>query len=305
MISTEFEERLRAEMRHATTGVSVPSGLVRKARRARRRRIVCRAGAASAAAAVAVAAAVIVTNGTTGASRDSGTYTTAYVVKHVTSALDAVNKIASVRFAPSPGIAPLDLWVYDGPRGLAYRAEYFDPNSGQLLLEVGITATPANYQTWINVNPLRNTWSEQSFQRPKPSGTGCGTPLPTSLDSFPEIAAGLREYLACGTLRYQGKQHVDGISALRLVSVQNQRRGKTLTTLTTTIWVDPATYLPVRVTYQDRFTTQQTRPMVSVPTRFDIRWLPPTRANLALVTVRIPPGFTQVHIHCAKGCTTT
>ena len=25
------------------------------------------------------------------------------------------------------------------------------------------------------------------------------------------------------------------------------------------------------------------------------RWLPPTRANLALLTVRIPPGFTQVH----------
>jgi hypothetical protein len=27
VISTEFEERLRAEMRHATTGVSAPSGL--------------------------------------------------------------------------------------------------------------------------------------------------------------------------------------------------------------------------------------------------------------------------------------
>ncbi len=293
MISTEFEERLRAEMRHATTGVSAPSGLVRKARRDRRRRIACRAGAAFAAAAV-VAAAVIVSNGTTGASRDSGTYTTAYVVRHVTSALDAVNEIASVHLAAPPGMAPLDLWVHDGPRGLAYRAEYFDPASGQLILEVGITATPADYQTWINVDPINGTWSRQSFQRPKPSGTGCGTPLPTSLDSFPEIAAGLREYLACGTLSYEGKQHVDGVNALKLVSVQNQRRGKTLTTLTTTIWVDPATYLPVRVTYQDRFTTQGTRPMVSVPMRFDIRWLPPTSANLALLTVRIPPGFTQV-----------
>jgi hypothetical protein len=305
VISTEFEERLREQLRHATTGISVPSGLVRRARRARRRRIVFRAGAASAAVAVAVTAAVIVSNGTTGASLDSGTYTTAYVVKHVKSALNAVNEIAYVHFTPSPGMAALDLWVHDGPRGLAYRAQYFDTNGGQLFLEVGITATPTNYETWINVNPLRNTWTEQSYQGPKPTGTGCGTPLPTSLDSFPEIAAGLREYLACGTLSYQGKQHVDGINALKLVSVQRQRRGKTLTTLTTTIWVDPATYLPVRVTYQSRWTTQRTRPMVSVPTRFDIRWLPPTRANLALLTVRIPAGFTRVPIRCGAGCLVT
>ena len=295
MITTEFEERLREEMRHATTGVSVPSGLVRRARRARRRRITARASAASAAAAVAVAAAVIVSNGTTGASRDSGTYTTAYVVKHVTWALHAVNEIASVRLAPSLGEAPLDLWVRDGPRGVAYRAEYFDSSSGELILEVGMTATPANYQTWINVNPLRGTWSEQSFQRPKPSGTGCGTPMPTGLDSFPEVAAGLREYLACGTLSYEGKQQVDGVDALKLVSVQHQHQGKTLTTLTTTIWVDPGTYLPVRVTYQVRFTAPGNHPMVSVPQRFDMRWLPPTRANLALLTVRIPPGFTRVY----------
>ena len=305
MISTEFEERLREQMRHATTGVSVPSGLVRRARRARRRRSVFRTGAACAAAAVAVAAAVIVSNGTTGASRDSGTYTTAYVVTHVKSALDAVNEIAYVHFTPSLGMAALDLWVHDGPRGLAYRAEYFDADDGQLILEVGITATPTNYETWINVNPTNDTWTRQSYQGPKPSGTGCGTPLPTSLDSFPEIAAGLREYLACGTLSYVGKQHVDGIDALKLVSVEHQRRGKTLTNLTTTIWVDPATYLPVRVTYQTRVTTQGTRPMVSVPTRFDIQWLPPTSANLALLRVRIPAGYTQAHIHCQHGCHTT
>jgi hypothetical protein len=38
------------------------------------------------------------------------------------------------------------------------------------------------------------------------------------------------------------------------------------------------------------------RPIVSVPMSFDFRWLPPTSANLALLTVRIPPGFTQVRV---------
>ena len=150
MISTEFEERLREEMRHATSGISAPSGLVRRARRDRRRRIVSRASAAFAAAAVAVAGAVIVSNGTTGASRDSGTYTTAYVVKHVESAVDAVNEIAYMHFT-APYVAPMDIWVYDGPQGQASRAEYFDPRSGQLFQEFGMTATPTNYETYINV----------------------------------------------------------------------------------------------------------------------------------------------------------
>jgi hypothetical protein len=299
VISTEFEERLREEMRHATTGVSAPSGLVRRARRARRRRIVSRASAASAAAAVAVAGAVIVSNGTTGASRDSGAYTTAYVVTHVDSALDAVNKIAYMHFT-SPALAPMDVWAYDGPQGQASRAEYFSPLGGQFFQEVGMTATPTNYQTYILVDPIHKTWSKQSYQGPKPSERGCGFSQPAGWGTFPEIAAGLRKDLACGALSSEGMQQVDGVNALKLISVQRSRFGpKTLGTITTIIWVDPATYLPVRLT------TQWTRPMVSVPMRYDFRWLPPTSANLALLTVRIPPGFTQVHIHCTKtGCIT-
>jgi hypothetical protein len=299
VISTEFEERLREEMRHATAGVSAPSGLVRKARRDRRRRIMFRATAVSAAAAVAVAGAVIVSNGTTGAFRDSGIYTTAYVVKHVNSALAAVNEIAYMHYT-SHFLASMDIWAYDGPRGQAYRAEYFSPIDGQLFQEVGMTATPANYQTYISVLLIHKTWSKQSYQRPQPSETGCGLSQPMGWLTFPQIAAGLREDLACGALSSEGMQQVDGVNTLKLVSVQRSRIGpKTLATIATTIWVDPATYLPVRLT------TQWTRPIVSVPTTYDFRWLPPTSANLALLKVRIPPGFTQVHTHCTKTrCTT-
>ena len=290
MISTEFEQRLREGMRHATTGVSAPSGLVRKARRARRRRIVCRASA-SAVAAVAVAAALIVSNGTTGAPRDSGTYTAAYVVKHVESALDAMKEIAYMHLT-SDGVAPMDIWAYDGPKGQVFRAEYFDRGDGEPLLEVWMTATPANYQTWTDVYFSAGTWSRQSYQKPRPSQAGCSFSLPTTWATYPEVAAGLREDLACGALSSEGMQQVDGINALKLVSVQRSRLGpkRTLSSITTTIWVDPTTYLPVRLT------TQWTRPIVSVPMTLDFRWLPPTRANLALLTLRIPPGFTQVHL---------
>ena len=152
-----------------------------------------------------------------------------------------------------------------------------------------MTATPANYQTYIAVYFDNKTWSKQSYQRPKPSKTGCGFSLPASWATYPEIAAGLRKDLACGALSSEGMQQVDGVNALKLVSVQHSRFGpkRTPATTVTIIWVNPATYLPVRLT------TQQTRPEVSVPMRLDFRWLPPTRANLALLTVRIPPGFTR------------
>jgi len=289
VIGTEFEERLRAEMRHATTGISAPSGLVRRARRDRRRRIVSRVSAASAAAAVAVAGAVILSNGTTGASRDSGTYTTAYVVKHVESALDAANEIAYMHVT-SRVASPVDIWAYDRPQGQAYRAEYFDLRSGELYWEVGMTATPANYQTYINVYHDNKTWSKQTYQGAKPREKSCGFSLPPTWGTYPEIAAGLHQDLTCGALGSEGIQQVDGVDALKLVSVQHARFGpkRTPATTVTIIWVDPATYLPVRLT------TQQTRPAASVPMRVDFRWLPPTSANLALLTVRIPPGYTQV-----------
>ena len=289
MISTEFEERLRAEMRHATTGVSAPSSLVRRARRARRWRIVSRASAASAAAAVTVAGAVIVSNATTGSSRDSGTYTTAYVVKHVESALNALNEIAYIHVT-SRVAASMNIWAYDRPQGQAYRAEYFDLRSGELFEEVGMTATPTNYQTYIAVYFFDKTWSKQTYQGAKPREKSCGFSLPPTWGTYPGIAAGLHQDLACGALNSEGMQQVDGVNALKLVSVQHSRFGpkRTPATTVTIIWVDPATYLPVRLT------TQQTRPEASVPMRLDFRWLPPTRANLALLTVRIPAGYTQV-----------
>jgi hypothetical protein len=291
VIDNEFEKQLREEMRHANSWLAVPSGLVRKARRDRRRRIVSRASAASVAAAVAVAGAVILSNGTTGASRDSGTYTTAYVVKHLESAVNAVNKIAYMHDASqdtSTDVSPMDVWAYDGPQGQAFRVEVFSPFGGQLNENVGTTLTPTNYATYTDVDPVHKTWSQQqAYQRPEPIETGCGLSQVTSWSSYPEMAAGLREDLACGALTSEGMQRVDGVNALKLVSVQRTR--------TTTIWVDPATYLPVRLT------TQWTGVPKSVPWSFDFQWLPPTSANLALLKVQIPPGYTRVYIHCTKG----
>jgi hypothetical protein len=63
-------------------------------------------------------------------------------------------------------------------------------------------------------------------------------------------------------------------------------------TVTTTLWVDPASYLPGRWA-QDGNVTGRTG-MVVPSVDEDVEWLSPTSANLAPLTVPVPPGFRQV-----------
>ena len=60
-----------------------------------------------------------------------------------------------------------------------------------------------------------------------------------------------------------------------------------------TLYVDPATYLPVRIiSATSTFGGPRARYIVARMT--DVRWLKPTAANIAKATVTIPPGFRQV-----------
>ena len=77
-----------------------------------------------------------------------------------------------------------------------------------------------------------------------------------------------------------GRQWIDGIHTIKIAGVGPMR--------IQTFWVDPATYLPVRV-------------RVAWPARDgggrevgDFRWLTPTRAHLAMLEVPVPSAFRRV-----------
>jgi len=291
VISTEFEDRLREEMRYATADVPAPAGLVRRARRSRRRRLAVRTTAAAATAA-AVAAAVIVSNGAAGA---PGIYTTGYVVRHVESALDTAAAAHDIAYLRSVN-GSMRAWLYDGPQGPTERSESFSP-SGQLRTEVGTTVTPAGLEHQTVVDFGTRTWWRQSLQEwmPPAGQPSCSFPLYLNLRTLPVLTTDIRNALACGELTNAGTVRVDGITALKLVSVRTLavtvlNQGPPFpATLDWTLWVDPASYLPVRFGY----VSTDPRLKDGQP-GFDIRWLPPTSANLAQLTMTIPPGFTQV-----------
>jgi hypothetical protein len=71
-----------------------------------------------------------------------------------------------------------------------------------------------------------------------------------------------------------GRVPVDGAAAIKLTGTRR------LTSMPLTVYVSPATYLLVRV--------------VIGGLGQDYRWLAPTAANLAMLKVRIPPGFRRV-----------
>ena len=99
----------------------------------------------------------------------------------------------------------------------------------------------------------------------------------------------LSKAVSCGLFLLDGRQQVDGVDALKVVSKPGdapQARE--------TLWVDPVTYLPVRVDVA--FPATHGSPSLL---QYDYHWLQPTRASRAALraAVRgaaIPPGFRKL-----------
>jgi hypothetical protein len=304
-MNTDVEELLRDGMERFTSDLRAPADLAYRAeqRRRRRRRAVRSAGGAAALTAGAAALAVIMVPAAIGLGPGAGAAVdAAYVVKHVSSALNVAEPgdIAQMTITTTgtgfPGQAATttaEEWSY----GNQWRAiTYSSP--GHPAYDEGTNAS----SVYTLVSYLTKTWARESgVGQPLPSGFtatkhGCtpaftGVPLlfrfglpglGRTASSLPStVATALRTAVACGSLEAAGHQEVDGVNAIELKS----RAGSFMPE---TIWVNPSTYLPVRVVVQ---------PSPGGPglkQTADISWLPATTQNLAKLTVPVPAGFRQV-----------
>jgi hypothetical protein len=109
----------------------------------------------------------------------------------------------------------------------------------------------------------------QAPRQPAPSGCG-----PAVIIGPGGWSAFIRSELTCGEYLIDGRQWLDGIDAIKMTG------NKGLDAM----WVNPATYLPLRVI----FTFGRER----IQTEF--RWLRPTPASLAQLGLTVPAGFRQV-----------
>lgn len=298
-MNTDITDRLRSQM--AQVRVQVPPGLARQAYLGyRRRRLAGRAAVAGGAAAV-IAAGTAVAAGVTRAEPPIAAQTTAYVVSHLRSALAATRTIAfaSTR-TDAPGSADnggVELtWAY-GSR-LRFLSE---SASGTKLQDTGFSEDRGKDAT-ISVDYRSRTWYRAHNLDGLPVTPDLcgrthivgGVPMAgTATDLMSVIKSGLR----CGVLRVSGHQVVDGVDAIKL-TVDFKFAAPQI------IWVNPRTFLPMQtVTYPGIYvaaagTGVHGKPLRLVPVKEErtrLTWLSPTPANLARLTVPIPPGFRQIN----------
>lgn len=285
-------------MEHATAGIAVPGGLARRAARHRRRRIVTRATAAAGTAVVLAGAAIAAT--TAAAPRDGGTIASARLVSDIRSALGAAATDDVVRVRASNG--QTDLWYYRSAREILMRTEAFSA-SGQPSLDRGYTVTSTSL-TATSVSFQAKNWSTWTVKadllrqigRPGLHDTCVAAAICLSFTQDPAtLTADIREALSNGKLTRDGTEDIDGVDTIKLVSVRNKPQASADATflVATTLWVNPATYLPVRLQINTTVTLPDGHTSHAVFSS-DVSWLPPTSANLANIRVPIPPRFTQV-----------
>jgi len=269
----ELTDLLRAGMERVPA--SVPPGLARHAyQRYRKRRT--RTRAAAVAGMAAIAGAVVVVLAAEPGPAGPRTQTAAYVVSRVARALDA----APSNYVMFDRLAGLNIRLDSWASADRSRFEQFT-SAGQLVVDQGFTFAT---DTVVSVDYQKKTWFRSVFPNyggsslaPSPSCAFGGMMVVV----FPQpraMAAQLRAWVACGLLKIGRSSVVDGVEAVELVAASGSG--------TMTYWVDTSSYLPVRLT------TSGSEPGSS--TRQDLRWLPPTPANLSQLTVRIPAGFIQV-----------
>jgi hypothetical protein len=109
--------------------------------------------------------------------------------------------------------------------------------------------------------------------------------LPPPVGSTVDWPAVIRTALSCGHYRIAGQQQLGTARAIKLISVKPDGP------YSETLWVSPATYLPMRLTWH----WLDQRGAGPGTLTGDFRWLRPTAANLANLRVTVPHGFRQEH----------
>jgi hypothetical protein len=166
----------------------------------------------------------------------------------------------------SSGLRTLVRWSYQGTDKIsAFTAEGRPAFDERLTTAGGGPAEAVIYgnATWWRAAPT-------SMQAPVPPTCGKGVDL--GAGGWPAF---IRFELSCGAYLMHSRERVDGVDALKLTG----NRGLVA------LWIDPKTYLPVRAVFD----------LGQHPVQTAFRWLPPTSANLAHLSLQVPPAFRQVH----------
>ncbi len=327
-MSTDLQDALREGLDRLTAGATAPDGLVGRAQRHNRQRRTKIRAAIAAGTAMAAAAAAVTVSLAAARNKPSSTPVRTQTIADVASrteralaaAADHGNAIQMIRESgpgttfgltalgmggslehpPPTPVLPrvlsqltaryLTSWTYHGlylQEGLSAAGRLVFVNS------TGGLTKRQSAENYGAAYPVRVRWRTVirgvSGLGPAPA-LSCQQAVPAE---YPSWQATISKALSCGRYYLSGRQRVDGVDAMRLVSKPELGGG----VFRSTIWVDPATYLPVRMSLLTLSGPGRGQQLVD-----DFRFLPPTKANLAALhaairRAAIPATFRRVHLN--------
>jgi hypothetical protein len=322
-MTSDIEELLREGIDRLTAGASAPAGLVERARKSNRRRVMIRSAVAAGTVVAAVAAAVTVTlaaGGTGPGSAPVRAQTIAVVASRTERALaaaadqgKAIQEVQASGRGVSFGLTALNMnYTFEtNPPGSAVVPGVLKNVTAQrlvswtyrgLFLQEGYSATGRlvfhNTNNEVTLHSGRQVAEQYGAAYPARTRwrtiiRGQSGPLPplTCQDdmvpmAYPSWRASITKVLSCGSFYLGGQQRVDGVEAMTLISKPQPGLD-----FRETIWVDPSTYLPVRLSVTFLHPHGRSSQLVE-----DFRWLEPTKANLAALRAAIrqatiPAGY--------------
>jgi hypothetical protein len=295
------EELLRDGLAEVGERISVPAGLGLRAhehwRRARRVRRTRRAVLSGAAMVTAGALALTLTGGSAGAGRGFGAaeQPTAFTVRQVDAALSAASSAGLVQYAtmvlPPGSGAPIDppyIGAQDNPHNTRpvfrqfydqgrYAATFYGRPGDEIFATRVVTGSRQVASTVVSY--FNHTWWHSTGPADPPvSSQWCyGGPGGWISNWIPVV----RSLLACRDVKINNTPgRLDGQAAIEL-SQWEPHLGSWY------LWVNPVTYLPLRLTNvwfgSDHGTSVTT-----------FQWLRPTSANLAPFRLSVPRGYREV-----------
>ncbi|MGH3299884.1 MAG: hypothetical protein ACRDP7_49675 [Trebonia sp.] len=298
------EEDLRTALtsleQHAPAAARVMPGPSRRARDGLRSRPSVRwlAGIATAAALAGVAVGVTLTSGTSSTIPNGGVTSpsaaTAKLLAAISAAASDIAYTRATEVSTSPGAinAPGgelnssgENWLFPWQPSTGQQVRSYQVRTGSggtPVFGMGLTYdSPApeaigTKGSTIFVNYKTKSWSEQSGVCVVCQLTG----------SYP---TNLTELIKDNDFKEVGRVTVDGHRAIEFHAVELGDSSTLWLRINSTLWVDAATYLPLRLT-----STESLRHEYTDTTTTDYQLLPATPGNLAKLTPPVPAGFHKV-----------
>jgi hypothetical protein len=327
-MNDHFEELIHDSIDQLTIGSTLPAGLADRARwQVRRRQYQLRAAAAAGTAAAAAIAVIAATSagsaGTTPKSsagpRPSPSVALLAKIERAIASKAASAPVLQIkttfptRLVPMPADPFSQVQAAEGgivgteivwTRGNVLKLEVLDPKGQIMWIDRDTDRRMLGPGTYTHVDYLSRYWFRGQtngfvYKKDIPRCTvlplGPGEPQEWAPRT---LAKEIRHALACGRVKVAGRQHVDGVEAIKLafppglVHVNWHGIGPGRAVAHAAMWIDADSYLPLR--YKSTLTLVDAKPGSGHPSaalHCDFQWLPATSSALAKLRLTIPSGF--------------